>query len=35
MRRDAFDHLQQMSYTYYANTKIGQIMGGSPTTCST
>ncbi|MCH3908300.1 MAG: ABC transporter ATP-binding protein/permease [Sphaerochaeta sp.] len=27
MRRDAFDHLQQMSYTYYANTKIGQIMG--------
>jgi len=27
MRRDAFDHLQQMSYTYYSNTKIGQIMG--------
>jgi len=27
MRRDAFDHLQRMSYTYYSNTKIGQIMG--------
>jgi len=27
MRRDAFDHLQQLSYTYYSNTKIGQIMG--------
>ncbi|MFA6774807.1 MAG: ABC transporter ATP-binding protein [Sphaerochaetaceae bacterium] len=27
MRRDAFDHLQEMSYTYYANTKVGQIMG--------
>lgn len=27
MRRDAFDHLQRLGYTYYANTKIGQIMG--------
>lgn len=27
MRRDAFDHLQRLGYTYYSNTKIGQIMG--------
>ena len=27
MRTDAFDHLQRLSDTYYANTKIGQIMG--------
>ena len=27
MRRDAFDHLQQLSQNYYSNNKIGQIMG--------
>ncbi len=27
MRTDAFFHLQRLSDTYYANTKIGQIMG--------
>lgn len=27
MRTDAFDHLQRLSDSYYANTKIGQIMG--------
>jgi len=27
MRRDAFDHLQRLSATYYSNHKIGQIMG--------
>ena len=27
MRRDAFAHLQQLGYTYYSNTKVGQIMG--------
>ena len=27
MRRDAFDHLQRLSGTYYNNNKIGQIMG--------
>ena len=27
MRRDAFDHLQRLSVTYYSNHKIGQIMG--------
>ncbi|MCD8161747.1 MAG: ABC transporter ATP-binding protein/permease [Clostridiales bacterium] len=27
MRRDAFGHLQQLSTTYYSNTKVGQIMG--------
>lgn len=27
MRRDAFDHLQKLSDSYFANTKIGQIMG--------
>ena len=27
MRTDAFSHLQRLSDTYYANTKIGQIMG--------
>lgn len=27
MRRDAYDHLQKLSYTYYNNTKVGQIMG--------
>ncbi|MBR2822133.1 MAG: ABC transporter ATP-binding protein [Clostridia bacterium] len=27
MRTDAFDHLQKLSDTFYANTKIGQIMG--------
>ncbi|MFI3237028.1 MAG: ABC transporter ATP-binding protein [Lachnospiraceae bacterium] len=27
MRRDAYAHLQQLSNTYYNNTKIGQIMG--------
>ena len=27
MRRDAFTHLQQLSHTYYSNTKVGQIMG--------
>lgn len=27
MRTDAFAHLQRLSDTYYANTKIGQIMG--------
>jgi ATP-binding cassette subfamily B protein len=26
MRRDLFSHLQQLSYSYYDNTKIGQIM---------
>ena len=27
MRRDAYSHLQQLSNTYYSNTKVGQIMG--------
>lgn len=27
MRRDAYKHLQQLSSTYYNNTKVGQIMG--------
>ncbi len=27
MRRDAFTHLEKLSDSYYANTKIGQIMG--------
>lgn len=27
MRRDAYRHLQQLSNTYYNNTKVGQIMG--------
>ncbi len=27
MRRDAYRHLQQLSDTYYNNTKVGQIMG--------
>ena len=27
MRKDAFEHLQRLGYTYYSNTKIGQIMG--------
>lgn len=27
MRRDAYNHLQKLSDTYYNNTKIGQIMG--------
>ncbi len=27
MRRDAFAHLQELGYTYYNNTKVGQIMG--------
>ncbi len=27
MRRDAYNHLQKLSNTYYNNTKIGQIMG--------
>ena len=27
MRRDAFDHLQRLSDSYYAETKVGQIMG--------
>ena len=27
MRTDAFAHLQKLSDTYYANTKVGQIMG--------
>lgn len=27
MRKDAFDHLQRLGYTYYSNNKIGQIMG--------
>ena len=27
MRRDAYNHLHQLSYTYYNNTKVGQIMG--------
>lgn len=27
MRRDAYSHLQQLSDTYYNNTKVGQIMG--------
>lgn len=26
MRRDLFNHLQKLDFTYYANTKIGQIM---------
>ena len=26
MRRDLFEHLQELSYSYYDNTKIGQIM---------
>ena len=27
MRKDAYAHLQKLSFTYYNNTKIGQIMG--------
>ncbi len=27
MRRDAYEHLQKLSNTYYSNTKVGQIMG--------
>lgn len=27
MRRDAYEHLQKLSDTYYNNTKVGQIMG--------
>lgn len=27
MRRDAYNHLQRLSNTYYNNTKVGQIMG--------
>ncbi len=27
MRRDAYGHLQQLSNTYYNNTKVGRIMG--------
>ncbi len=27
MRRDAFAHLQKLSNNYFANTKVGQIMG--------
>ena len=27
MRSDAYKHLQKLSFTYYNNTKIGQIMG--------
>ncbi len=27
MRKDAYQHLQQLSNTYYNNTKVGQIMG--------
>lgn len=27
MRRDAYDHLMQLSDRYYNNTKVGQIMG--------
>ena len=27
MRKDAFAHLQRLGYTYYSNTKVGQIMG--------
>ena len=27
MRKDAYSHLQKLSFTYYNNTKIGQIMG--------
>lgn len=26
MRRDFFDHLQNLSYSFYSNTKIGQLM---------
>lgn len=26
MRRDLFDHLQKLSFTYYDNAKVGQIM---------
>lgn len=27
MRKDAYEHLQKLSNTYYNNTKVGQIMG--------
>lgn len=27
MRRDLFEHLQKLSFSYFDNTKIGQIMG--------
>ena len=27
MRRDAYSHLHKLSYTYFDNTKVGQIMG--------
>ncbi len=26
MRRDLFSHLQELSYSYYSNTKVGQLM---------
>ena len=26
MRRDLFGHLQQLSFSYYSNTKVGQVM---------
>ncbi len=27
MRKDLFSHLQKLSFSYYSNTKVGQIMG--------
>lgn len=27
MRKDLFAHMQELSYSYYSNTKIGQLMG--------
>lgn len=32
MRRDLFEHLQKLSYSYYDNTKVGQLMSRQPAT---
>lgn len=33
MRRDAYNHLQKLSNTYYNNTKVDRSWGVLPTTC--
>lgn len=35
MRRDAYQHLQQLSNTYYKIPRWARSWGGSPTICST
>ena len=34
MRQELFEHYQSLSFGFYDRQRVGQLMPGSPTTCS-